>query len=148
MFRKPVLQATRRQRGGVGANGSVPQGQGRSEVEEDSFIGHGADTNIVMTDGQDTGRRGAEDADQDDFVRVVRGVLGNSGANGAKVAGPAPGHAPGLATCSKLDIIRMDPGPGGVADVDQDDLVRVVRGLLDKENQQNKVGHQMMIKAV
>ena len=40
----------------------------------------------------------------------------------------------------------MDPGPGGVADVDQDDLVRVVRGLLDKENQQNKVGHQMMIK--
>ena len=118
----------------MGANGSVPQGQGRSEVEEDSFIGPGADTNIVMTDGQDTGRRGAEDADQDDFVRVVRGVLGNSGANGAKVAAPAPG----LATCSKLDIIRMDPGPGGVADVDQDDLVRVVKGLLEKEDMQAK----------
>ena len=122
----------------MGANGSVPQGQGRSEVEEDTFIGHGPDTNIVMADGQDTGRRAPEDTDQDDFVRVVRGVLGNSGANGAKVAGAAPSPAPGLAACSKLDIIRMDC-PGGVADVDQDDLVRVVRGLLDKENQQNKV---------
>ena len=126
----------------MGANGSVPQGQGRSEVEEDTFIGHGPDTNIVMADGQDTGRRGAEDTDQDDFVRVVRGVLGNSGANGAKVAGAAPSPAPGLAACSKLDIIRMDC-PGGVADVDQDDLVRVVRGLLDKENQQNKVWHNL-----
>ena len=81
--------------------------------------------------------------DQDDFVRVVRGVLSNNG-NVPMMGGMYQSQP----SCSKLDIIRMDPGPGGVADVDQDDLVRVVRGLLDKENQQNKVGHQMMIKVV
>ena len=72
--------------------------------------------------------------EQEEFVRVVRGVLGNTGPRVTQRPASSGVFTP---SCSKLDVIRMDC-PGSLADDDQDDLVRVVRGLLDKENQQNK----------
>ena len=132
-----LLQATGgRERNG--ANGSVPQGQGHpphhAEVEEDTFISgvcssrHRARLDITMMDHPETSTRRMTDDDQD--VRV-RGCLGNNGSVHTSQTGVFQ------PSCSKLDIIRMDC-PGIVADDDQDDLLRVVRGLLDKENQQNK----------
>ena len=101
------------------SNGNVPQGQGgRADVEEER--------GERMMNHQETGLTNRRVSDQEDFVRVVRGVLGNNG----NVMNPAQPQ-----NCSKLDIIRMDcPG----ADDDHDDLLKVVKGLLDKESQQNK----------
>ena len=130
-----MFQTTRRNR--ARANGNVPQGQGngRAEVEEDTFMGGVSDTVSGNCSHSGHHQRMTED-DQDDFVRVVRGVLSNNG-NVPMMGGMYQSQP----SCSKLDIIRMDcPGGGGgcVADDDQDDLVRVVRGLLDKESQQNR----------
>ena len=130
-----MFQTTRRNR--ARANGNVPQGQGngRAEVEEDTFMGGISDTVSGNCSHSGHHQRMTED-DQDDFVRVVRGVLSNNG-NVPMMGGMYQSQP----SCSKLDIIRMDcPGGGGgcVADDDQDDLVRVVRGLLDKESQQNR----------
>jgi len=128
----------------TGANGSVPRGQRHSEVEEDTFIGgvssnvssHASRLDITMMDRPETAstRRTLED-DHEDYVRVVSGVIGSNGSNGNVQARSRTGRF--QPSCSKLDIIRMDC-PGAGAEDDQDDLLRVVRGLLDKENRQQK----------
>ena len=97
-------QATRR----PAANGSIPQGR-HPQAEEDTFFGGVGDT-VSPSEGRDN-------------VRVF-----STNGTGSGMSKP---------TCSKLDVIRMDC-PGGLVDEDQDDLVKVVRGLLDKENQTNK----------
>ena len=89
---------------------------------------------FMKMEGRDSVR--VTEDDQEEFVRVVRGVLSNNG-TGPRINKSAPAPSSFQPTCSKLDVIRMDC-PGGLADDDQDDLARVVRGLLDKENQTNK----------
>ena len=117
-----------RSNGANGANGSIPTAPARNNVEEDSFIGD------MMANHQEstlTNRR-TTDNTQEDYMTALRCAVGSNG-NIPRVAKTQPGsYQP---SCSRLDIIRMD---GGAAEEEQDDLLRVVKGLLDKESQQNR----------
>ena len=116
--------------GANGANGSIPTAPARNDVEEDSFIG---DMMVNHQDNTLTNRRVTENK-QDDYMAALRcAVTENRNGSVPRVANTQTGsYQP---SCSKLDIIRVD---GGGSEEEQDDLLRVVRGLLDKENQQNK----------